>query len=51
LVATLDDSELAVRTIVLPTELVVRESCGCAAESESPTEIYKTVVAPTMAVN
>jgi LacI family transcriptional regulator len=51
LVATLDNSELAVRTIVLPTELVVRESCGCAAESESLTEIYKTTVAPTMAVN
>jgi len=36
LVATLDNSELADRTVVLPTELVVRESCGCAAQSESP---------------
>jgi LacI family transcriptional regulator len=50
LVATLDDSELAQRTIVLPTELVVRESCGCAPESEAPTEIFKTVAAPTMVV-
>jgi LacI family transcriptional regulator len=51
LVASLDDSELAVRTIVLPTELVVRESCGCAAESEAPTEIFKMTAKPTMAVN
>jgi LacI family transcriptional regulator len=51
LLATLDNAELARRTIVLPTELVVRESCGCAPVSESPTEIYKTVVAPTMAVS
>jgi LacI family transcriptional regulator len=52
LVATLDNSEPAERTIVLPTELVVRESCGCEPESESPTEIYKTKVATaTMAVN
>ena len=51
LVATLDNSEPAERTIVLPTELVVRESCGCEPESESPTEIYKMIAAPTMAVN
>jgi LacI family transcriptional regulator len=51
LLATLDDAELARRTIVLPTELVVRESCGCEPVSESPTEIYKTVATPTMAVS
>lgn len=51
LVATLDNSEPAERTIVLPTELVVRESCGCAPESEMPTEIYKKVAVPNMAVN
>ena len=51
LVATLDKSELAVRTIVLPTELVVRESCGCAATSESPAEIFKMTATPTMVVN
>jgi LacI family transcriptional regulator len=51
LVATLDNSEPAERTIVLPTELVVRESCGCAPESEMPTEIYKKVAVPDMAVN
>lgn len=51
LVATLDNSELADRTIVLPTELVVRESCGCAAQSESPTEIFKTIAVSTVAVN
>jgi LacI family transcriptional regulator len=51
LVATLDNSEPAERTIVLPTELVVRESCGCEPVSESPTEIYKMIATPTMAVN
>jgi LacI family transcriptional regulator len=51
LVATLDNSELADRTVVLPTELVVRESCGCAAQSESPSEMFKTIAAPAMAVN
>jgi LacI family transcriptional regulator len=51
LVATLDNSELAVRTIVLPTELVVRESCGCAPESESPIEIFKMTSPPSMAVS
>jgi LacI family transcriptional regulator len=51
LVATLDNSELAVRTIVLPTELVVRESCGCAPESDSPIEIFKMTSPPSMAVS
>jgi LacI family transcriptional regulator len=51
LVATLDNSELAERTIVLPTELVVRESCGCAPANELPTEIYKRATIPDMAVN
>ncbi|MEO9180467.1 MAG: LacI family DNA-binding transcriptional regulator [Acidimicrobiales bacterium] len=51
LVATLDNSALAERTIVLPTELVVRESCGCAPENELPTEIYKRAALPDMAVN
>ena len=50
LLATLDNSELARRTIVLPTELVVRESCGCEPESEPPTEIYKMTSVPTMVV-
>jgi LacI family transcriptional regulator len=51
LVATLDNSEPEERTIVLPTELVVRESCGCEPQSESPTEIYAAIAAPTMAVS
>jgi LacI family transcriptional regulator len=51
LVAKLDKSELAQRTIVLPTELIVRESCGCEPVSEAPTEIYKMTTTPTMAVN
>jgi LacI family transcriptional regulator len=51
LVATLDRAELSQRTIVLPTELVVRESCGCEPVSESPTEIYKTTSSPAMAVS
>ena len=36
LVATLDGSEEVQRTIVLPTELVVRASCGCASDLEEP---------------
>jgi LacI family transcriptional regulator len=51
LIATLDDSELARRTIVLPTELVVRESCGCKLEYDSPNEIYKSITTPTVAVS
>ncbi len=51
LVATLDNSEPAQRTVVLPTELVVRESCGCAPESESPAEMFKMISTPTMAVS
>jgi hypothetical protein len=51
LVATLDNSEPAQRTVTLPTELVVRESCGCAPESESPAEMFKLVATPTMAVS
>jgi hypothetical protein len=51
LVATLDHSEPTERTVVLPTELVVRESCGCEPQPESPTAIYETIVAPTMAVS
>jgi len=35
LVAMLDDTKDVKRTITLPTELVVRGSCGCAEESES----------------
>lgn len=34
LVATLDKSQQVERTIVLPTELVVRGSCGCVEEPE-----------------
>jgi len=34
LVATLDAPHEIERTIVLPTELVLRESCGCAEETE-----------------
>lgn len=41
LVASLDGSEATERTVVLPTELVVRGSCGCVAESESLTDLYK----------
>jgi len=35
LVAMLDDTSDVTRTIVLPTELVVRESCGCVNESDA----------------
>ena len=35
LVAMLDDTNDVKRTIVLPTELVVRESCGCVNESDA----------------
>jgi LacI family transcriptional regulator len=51
LVATLDSSEPAQRTVVLPTELVVRESCGCEPETDSPAEMFKMISTPTMAVN
>jgi LacI family transcriptional regulator len=36
LVATIDGDEGVERTVVLPTELVVRASCGCAGEPEEP---------------
>ncbi|HEY5304969.1 MAG TPA: LacI family DNA-binding transcriptional regulator [Acidimicrobiales bacterium] len=36
LVATLDGNEEIERTIVLPVELVVRASCGCASDPEEP---------------
>jgi LacI family transcriptional regulator len=39
LVAMLDDSKDVKRTIVLPTELVVRGSCGCNEQSESRTSM------------
>ena len=51
LVATLDSAELSRRTVVLPTELVVRESCGCEPVSESPAEIYRTTTAPKVVVS
>jgi LacI family transcriptional regulator len=51
LVATLDNSATAQRTVTLPTELVVRESCGCEPQSESPAEMFKMVSTPTMAVS
>lgn len=41
LVALLDHSTVPERTIVLPTELVVRGSCGCQAEPDSLTDLYK----------
>jgi LacI family transcriptional regulator len=43
LVSMLDDSKDVHRTIVLPTELVVRESCGCAEESESRRTLVSVV--------
>jgi LacI family transcriptional regulator len=36
LVSTIDGSEEVERTIVLPTKLVVRASCGCASDPEEP---------------
>jgi LacI family transcriptional regulator len=36
LVATIDGAEQIERTIVLPVELVVRASCGCASDPEEP---------------
>ncbi len=36
LVSTLDGDEGVERTIVLPTELVVRASCGCVSDPEEP---------------
>ena len=34
LVATIDGDEELARTVVLPTELVVRSSCGCASDAD-----------------
>lgn len=39
LVSLLDDSNDVERNIVLPTELVVRESCGCREDLESATDV------------
>jgi LacI family transcriptional regulator len=36
LVSTIDGAEKVDRTIVLPVELVVRASCGCASDPEEP---------------
>jgi LacI family transcriptional regulator len=39
LVAMLDDSRVTQRTIVLPTELIVRESCGCVEDTKSVAKV------------
>src|ERR1019366_9198963 len=41
--ATLVNSELPDCTIMRPTQLVLRESCVCDAQSESPPEIFKRI--------
>ncbi len=43
LVAMLDDSKVVQRTIVLPTELIVRESCGCVEDFEPVASIAGAV--------
>ena len=43
LVAMLNDDNDVKRTIVLPTELVVRESCGCVNESDARASLGKLV--------
>jgi LacI family transcriptional regulator len=42
LVATFDGAEDLARTIVLPTELVVRASCGCSPETSTPTSAHSS---------
>ena len=44
LVAVLDDAKDVVRTVVLPTELVVRASCGCAEDSGSRSPVTEVAV-------
>jgi LacI family transcriptional regulator len=43
LVAMLDGSEIMNRTVVLPTELVVRGSCGCVTESDGRSPLVELV--------
>jgi LacI family transcriptional regulator len=43
LVAMLDGSEVVNRTVVLPTELVVRGSCGCVTETEIKSPLAELV--------
>jgi LacI family transcriptional regulator len=43
LVAMLDGSEIVNRTVVLPTELVVRGSCGCVTESDTRSPLAELV--------
>jgi LacI family transcriptional regulator len=47
LVATFDGTEALDRTIVLPTELVVRASCGCNASGSAPLDVADGSVAMT----
>ena len=43
LVAMLDGSEIVNRTVVLPTELVVRGSCGCVTETDTRSPLAELV--------
>jgi LacI family transcriptional regulator len=43
LVAMLDGSEIVNRTVVLPTELVVRGSCGCVTENDNRSPLAELV--------
>jgi LacI family transcriptional regulator len=47
LVAMLDGSEVVNRTVVLPTELVVRGSCGCSTDSDSRSPLAELVTLRT----
>lgn len=49
LVAMLDDSKDVKRTIVLPTELVVRASCGCVVEPETQPALAEVITLRTEA--
>jgi LacI family transcriptional regulator len=49
LVAMLDDANDVKRTIVLPTELVVRESCGCVNESDARPSLAELITLRTEA--
>jgi LacI family transcriptional regulator len=49
LVAMLDDANDVTRTIVLPTELVVRESCGCVNETDARPSLGELITQRTEA--
>jgi LacI family transcriptional regulator len=50
LVAMLDGSEVVNRTVVLPTELVVRGSCGCVTETDTKSPLAELVTLRSEAI-